>query len=250
MPLSFQRYFFQKLQSTSIKVTIILIRIVLKLLSELFICCCRWEVIRAFISVIVRGGGGGDCIDQLFVVRWNTSWSGFQGTTCAEPLHAKTNWLLSFRHKKRAEMVKSAQRNTFNDFLKTENAAAWKKKNETFLVCHLRGFCVLFFFCQLALSPSPRTPSEPIPVQSSQQLTLKVEGVVQHGSTPGLFRKIQSVCLNVTSVLQSKTGPDYKVGSLRQNQLYRCKSDLESWCFYHLFHKHIPGFYLSDCAGC
>uniref|UniRef100_A0A8C8DY16 Integrator complex subunit 7 n=1 Tax=Oryzias sinensis TaxID=183150 RepID=A0A8C8DY16_9TELE len=63
----------------------------------------------------------------------------------------------------------------------------------------------------LALSPSPRTPSEPIPVQSSQQLTLKVEGVVQHGSTPGLFRKIQSVCLNVTSVLQSKTGPDYKI---------------------------------------
>ncbi|KAA8583089.1 hypothetical protein FQN60_015635 [Etheostoma spectabile] len=64
---------------------------------------------------------------------------------------------------------------------------------------------------KLALSPSPRTPSEPIPVQSSQQLTLKVEGVVQHGTTPGLFRKIQSVCLNVTSVLQSKTGPDYKI---------------------------------------
>ncbi|KAI4801566.1 hypothetical protein KUCAC02_019453 [Chaenocephalus aceratus] len=61
---------------------------------------------------------------------------------------------------------------------------------------------------KLALSPSPRTPSEPIPVQSSQQLTLKVEGVVQHGSTPGLFRKIQSVSLNVTSVLQSKTGTD------------------------------------------
>uniref|UniRef100_A0A3Q4A8U3 Integrator complex subunit 7 n=1 Tax=Mola mola TaxID=94237 RepID=A0A3Q4A8U3_MOLML len=64
---------------------------------------------------------------------------------------------------------------------------------------------------KLALSPSPRTLSEPIPVQNSQQLTLKVEGVVQHGSTPGLFRKIQSVCLNVTSVLQSKTGPDYKI---------------------------------------
>ncbi|XP_015243468.1 PREDICTED: integrator complex subunit 7 [Cyprinodon variegatus] len=64
---------------------------------------------------------------------------------------------------------------------------------------------------KLALSPSPRTPSEPIPVQNSQQLTLKVEGVVQHGSTPGLFRKIQSVCLNVTSVLQTKTGPDYKI---------------------------------------
>uniref|UniRef100_A0A3P8YDD6 Integrator complex subunit 7 n=1 Tax=Esox lucius TaxID=8010 RepID=A0A3P8YDD6_ESOLU len=65
---------------------------------------------------------------------------------------------------------------------------------------------------KLALSPSPRTPTEPIPVQSNQQLTLKVEGVVQHGSTPGLFRKIQSVCLNVSSALQSKTGgPEYKV---------------------------------------
>uniref|UniRef100_A0AAQ4R346 Integrator complex subunit 7 n=1 Tax=Gasterosteus aculeatus aculeatus TaxID=481459 RepID=A0AAQ4R346_GASAC len=64
---------------------------------------------------------------------------------------------------------------------------------------------------KLALSPSPRTPNEAIPVQSSQQLTLKVEGVVQHGSTPGLFRKIQSVCLNVTSVLQSKAGADFKV---------------------------------------
>uniref|UniRef100_A0A8C7HSB9 Integrator complex subunit 7 n=1 Tax=Oncorhynchus kisutch TaxID=8019 RepID=A0A8C7HSB9_ONCKI len=64
----------------------------------------------------------------------------------------------------------------------------------------------------LALSPSPRTPTEPIPVQNNQQLTLKVEGVVQHGSTPGLFRKIQSVCLNVSSTLQSKTGgPEYKI---------------------------------------
>lgn len=64
---------------------------------------------------------------------------------------------------------------------------------------------------KLALSPSPRTPSEPIPVQNNQQLALKVEGVVQHGSNPGLFRKIQSVCLNVTSSLQSKTGADQKV---------------------------------------
>ncbi|KAK7907692.1 hypothetical protein WMY93_016304 [Mugilogobius chulae] len=61
---------------------------------------------------------------------------------------------------------------------------------------------------KLALSPSPRSPAEPIPVQSSQQLTLKVEGVVQHGSNPGLFRKIQSVCLSVTTTLQSKSGGD------------------------------------------
>ncbi|KAG9344644.1 hypothetical protein JZ751_010329 [Albula glossodonta] len=65
---------------------------------------------------------------------------------------------------------------------------------------------------KLALSPSPRSPTEPIPVQNNQQLTLKVEGVVQHGSAPGLFRKIQSVCLNVSSTLQGKSGQDYKGG--------------------------------------
>lgn len=64
---------------------------------------------------------------------------------------------------------------------------------------------------QLALSPSPRNPAEPIAVQNNQQLALKVEGVVQHGSKPGLFRRIQSVCLNVSSTLQSKSSQDYKV---------------------------------------
>ncbi|NXU71981.1 INT7 protein, partial [Oreotrochilus melanogaster] len=64
---------------------------------------------------------------------------------------------------------------------------------------------------KLALSPSPRNPAEPIAVQNNQQLALKVEGVVQHGSKPGLFRKIQSVCLNVSSVLQSKSGQEYKI---------------------------------------
>ncbi|XP_053314662.1 integrator complex subunit 7 [Spea bombifrons] len=66
---------------------------------------------------------------------------------------------------------------------------------------------------KLALSPSPRNPTEPIPVQSNQQLALKVEGVVQHGSKPGLFRKIQSVCLNVSSALQSKLGQDFKISA-------------------------------------
>ncbi|XP_015283108.1 PREDICTED: integrator complex subunit 7 [Gekko japonicus] len=64
---------------------------------------------------------------------------------------------------------------------------------------------------KLALSPSPRNPAEPIVVQNNQQLALKVEGVVQHGSKPGLFRKIQSICLNVSSVLQSKSGQEYKI---------------------------------------
>ncbi|XP_059355051.1 integrator complex subunit 7 [Carassius carassius] len=64
---------------------------------------------------------------------------------------------------------------------------------------------------KLAFSPSPRTPNEPIPVQNNQQLTLKVEGVVQHGSSPGLFRKIQAVCLKVSSTLQTKPGSDTKI---------------------------------------
>uniref|UniRef100_A0A8C9T471 Integrator complex subunit 7 n=1 Tax=Scleropages formosus TaxID=113540 RepID=A0A8C9T471_SCLFO len=71
----------------------------------------------------------------------------------------------------------------------------------------------LHFNSQLALSPSPRSPTEPIAVQNNQQLTLKVEGVVQHGSAPGLFRKIQSVSLNVSSTLQSKSGQEYKISS-------------------------------------
>lgn len=70
--------------------------------------------------------------------------------------------------------------------------------------------CLTLLF-QLALSPSPRSPAEPIAVQNNQQLALKVEGVVQHGSKPGLFRRVQSVCLNVSSTLQSKSGQDYKI---------------------------------------
>lgn len=76
-------------------------------------------------------------------------------------------------------------------------------------------------FPQLALSPSPRNPAEPIAVQNNQQLALKVEGVVQHGSKPGLFRRIQSVCLSVSSTLQSKSSQDYKVTRVRKNCVQR-----------------------------
>nr|XP_023397402.1 integrator complex subunit 7 isoform X3 [Loxodonta africana] len=84
---------------------------------------------------------------------------------------------------------------------------------------------------KLALSPSPRNPAEPIAVQNNQQLALKVEGVVQHGSKPGLFRKIQSVCLNVSSTLQSKSGQDYKV--IRKEAEYRYR-------FYQLIDGPFP----------
>uniref|UniRef100_A0A8C2QFP6 Integrator complex subunit 7 n=1 Tax=Cricetulus griseus TaxID=10029 RepID=A0A8C2QFP6_CRIGR len=61
------------------------------------------------------------------------------------------------------------------------------------------------------LSPSLESPAEPIAVQNNQQLALKVEGVVQHVSKPVLFRRIQSVCLSVSSTLQSKSGQDFKI---------------------------------------
>lgn len=43
------------------------------------------------------------------------------------------------------------------------------------------------FFFQLALSPSPRIPSEPISVTLDTQFVLKVEGVIEHGQHPGKF---------------------------------------------------------------
>lgn len=70
----------------------------------------------------------------------------------------------------------------------------------------------IFCFSSLLSTHLLWTPTEPILVQNNQQLPLTVEGVVQHGSTPGLFLKIQSVCLNVSSALQTKTGGlEYKV---------------------------------------
>ncbi|KAL9954770.1 hypothetical protein ACROYT_G042345 [Oculina patagonica] len=87
-------------------------------------------------------------------------------------------------------------------------------------VCHLQTECLIrasmtllkvpfifpkyFFssqqatFIKLALSPSARSPSEPISVTLDTQFVLKVEGVIDHGQQPGLFRDVQSVCLSVT----------------------------------------------------
>jgi len=78
---------------------------------------------------------------------------------------------------------------------------------EALPVCHLQTECLIrasmtllkvplifpkyFFsskqatFMKLALSPSPRTPSEPIAVTLDTQFVLKVEGVIEHGQHPG-----------------------------------------------------------------
>ncbi|XP_064622387.1 integrator complex subunit 7-like [Lineus longissimus] len=58
---------------------------------------------------------------------------------------------------------------------------------------------------KLAISPQPRNPNDPISIQADTHLTLKVEGVIQHGDRPGLFRKIHKVKIEVSSSLQSRS---------------------------------------------
>lgn len=68
---------------------------------------------------------------------------------------------------------------------------------------------------KLAISPQPRVLGEFISVQSGSQLAVKVEGVIQHGVKPGLFRKVKEVIITVTSQFQnsgkSKDNMDPKV---------------------------------------
>lgn len=116
---------------------------------------------------------------------------------------------------------------------------------ESLPVCHLQTECLIrasmtllkvpfifpkYFFCsqqatfiKLALSPSARSPSEPILVTLETQFVLKVEGVIDHGQQPGLYRDVQSICLSVTwraedkkqQVLDGKSSRD-SVTSLEQ----------------------------------
>lgn len=58
---------------------------------------------------------------------------------------------------------------------------------------------------KLAITPQPRVLGEFISVQSGSQLAVKVEGVIQHGQRPGLFRKVEGVIVTVVSQLQSNS---------------------------------------------
>ena len=63
---------------------------------------------------------------------------------------------------------------------------------------------------KLAISPQPRVLGEFISVQSGSQLAVKVEGVIQHGQKPGLFRKVEGVIVTITSQLQN-TGKNKEI---------------------------------------
>ncbi|KAL5009066.1 hypothetical protein ScPMuIL_014647 [Solemya velum] len=58
---------------------------------------------------------------------------------------------------------------------------------------------------KLAVSPQQGSGREPVSVQHDTHLTLKVEGVVQHGKNQGLFRTVHSLCINVNSQIQSRS---------------------------------------------
>ena len=61
------------------------------------------------------------------------------------------------------------------------------------LLCAVLARIFMYYSLQLALSPSPRVPSEPIVVTLDTQFVLKVEGVIEHGQNPGKVTSIYSV---------------------------------------------------------
>ncbi|KAK3926066.1 Integrator complex subunit 7 [Frankliniella fusca] len=74
------------------------------------------------------------------------------------------------------------------------------------------SLCIPRFFFQvlqstsvkLAVSPQPRVMGENISVQGGSQLAVKVEGVIQHGKRPGLYRRVNRVIVSVNSQLQTR----------------------------------------------
>lgn len=69
-----------------------------------------------------------------------------------------------------------------------------------------------FFFQQLqstnvklAISPQPSNAGEPVLVRSDTNLTLKVEGVIQKGERPSIFRSVAGVNITVTTSLVNRT---------------------------------------------
>ncbi|CAA9993033.1 unnamed protein product [Nesidiocoris tenuis] len=52
---------------------------------------------------------------------------------------------------------------------------------------------------KLAVTPQPRVNGEWITVTSGSQLAVKVEGVIQHGAKPGLFRSVEKVIVTLNT---------------------------------------------------
>ncbi|KAK7492311.1 hypothetical protein BaRGS_00016408 [Batillaria attramentaria] len=57
---------------------------------------------------------------------------------------------------------------------------------------------------KLAISPQPSSAGEPVLIRSDTSLTLKVEGVIQKGERPALFRSVKAVSVTVTTNLVNR----------------------------------------------
>ncbi|XP_055525217.1 integrator complex subunit 7 isoform X2 [Wyeomyia smithii] len=87
------------------------------------------------------------------------------------------------------------------------------------------GVCIPRFFFQilqntsvkLALTPQPRLTGEPILVQPSSNLVIKVEGVILHcGRIPSFFRAIERVQLTLSTHLMAPRLNEIKGGDYRE----------------------------------
>lgn len=57
---------------------------------------------------------------------------------------------------------------------------------------------------QLAISPQQMSSLDPVQVHNETQLTVKVEGIVQHGRYRDLFRKVAKVQITASSELVNR----------------------------------------------
>jgi len=83
-------------------------------------------------------------------------------------------------------------------------------QNTAMKLCRIPLYFPRYFFqsvqateIKLAISPQPRA-GDTINIHYDTHLTLKVEGVVQHGRTREVFRKVDRVSVYINSVQQSK----------------------------------------------
>lgn len=113
---------------------------------------------------------------------------------------------------------------------------------------------------KLAFTPQPKnTCDRAIIVFHETSLALKVEGVIQHGAKPGIFRRVHSVCLKVTSSLTKPemVRPNAKLPTISPNEIsktavphndYFSLQFLLSFSYPGLYVLHIDT-YIVDCDG-
>lgn len=85
----------------------------------------------------------------------------------------------------------------------------------------------------MAVTPQPRANGEYITVTSGQQLAVKVEGVIQHGSRAGLFRSVERVTITLTTHPAPRPNSNEKV-SYYFNYSYINKNNHELINIFHL----------------